>query len=191
MCFFAFVGKEFFVAKQLQKEADDLDILIKEHDVLLHACLKLQSKTVHAIAYLKKNKNYKLMGKWTEFSDAITELLLNSDYIADDLSNNNYGIITRNDRNMNDNNDETENNDHSERKSNNDGNIPANNENTSNNNNDQNSTITTTHINGLQLTKDANIAMPKPYQNKRISNGTSKRDMSSSNKKPLINLIKR
>ena len=46
--------KNFFLAEQLQKEADDLDILIKEHDILLRACLKLQSKTVHAIAYLKK-----------------------------------------------------------------------------------------------------------------------------------------
>ena len=48
-------------AELLQKEADDLDILIKEHDVLLRACLKLQSKSVHAIAYFQKNKNYKMM----------------------------------------------------------------------------------------------------------------------------------
>ena len=130
------------------------------------------------------------MGKWTELSDAITELLLNSDYIADEVSNNNDGINTRNDRNMNDNNNDTDNNGHSERTSSSDEHIPVNDENTSNNNNDQNSTITTTHIDGLQLPKDANIvrkrkisSMSKPYQNKRISNGTSKRDMSSSKKK--------
>ena len=29
------------------------------------------------------------MGKWTGIYDAITELLLNSDYIADEVSNNN------------------------------------------------------------------------------------------------------
>ena len=149
--------KNFFLAEQIQKEADDLDVLIKEHDVLLRACLKLKSKTVHAITLFKKNKNYKMMGKWTELSDAITELLLNSEYIADEVSNNNDGINTSNDRNMNDNNNETENNDHSERTSNSDGHIPVNDENTSNNNNDQNFTITTTHIDGLQLPKDANI----------------------------------
>ena len=54
---------------------------------------------------------------------------------------------------MNDNNNETEKNDHSERTSNSDGHIPVNDENTSNNNNDQNSTITTTHIDSLQLPK--------------------------------------
>ena len=120
------------------------------------------------------------------------------DYIADEVSNNNDGNITRNDGNINDNNNETESYDHNERKSNNNGNIPANDENTSNNNNDQNCTIITTHINGLQLPKDASItrkrkisSMTKPYQNKRISNGTSKRDMSSLKKKPLINSIKR
>ena len=94
-----------------------------------------------------------MMGKWTELSDAITELLLNSDYIADEVSNNNDRINTRNDRNMNDNNNETEKDDLSERTSNSDGHIPVNDENTSNNNNDQNSTITTTHINSLQLPK--------------------------------------
>ena len=31
----------FPLPEQLQREADDLDILIKEHDVLLRACLKL------------------------------------------------------------------------------------------------------------------------------------------------------
>jgi len=44
----------FFLAEQIQKEADDLDVLIKEHDVLLRACLKLKSKGVHAIAFFKK-----------------------------------------------------------------------------------------------------------------------------------------
>ena len=46
--------KIFFLAEQIQKEADDLDVLIKEHDVLLRACLKLKSKGVHAIAFFKK-----------------------------------------------------------------------------------------------------------------------------------------
>ena len=44
----------FSLAEQIQKEAIDLDGLIKEHDVLLRACLKLKSKTVHAIAFKKK-----------------------------------------------------------------------------------------------------------------------------------------
>ena len=138
------------------------------------------------------------MGKWTELSDVITELLLNYDYIADEVSNNNDGIDTRNDRNMNDNNNKTENNDHSERTSNSDGHIPVNDENTSNNNDDQNYTITTTHIDGLQLPKDANIvkkrkisSMPQPFLNKRITNGTSKRDISSSKKKTSHQFNKR
>ena len=33
--------KNFFLAEQIQKEANDLDVLIKEHDVLLRACQKL------------------------------------------------------------------------------------------------------------------------------------------------------
>ena len=51
--------KIFFLAEQIQKEADDLDVLIKEHDVLLRACLKLKSKTVHAIAFKKKIRTIK------------------------------------------------------------------------------------------------------------------------------------
>ena len=104
------------------------------------------------------------------------------------------GIPFYHDKNYN----ETENNDHGERTSNSDGHIPINDENTSNNINDQNSTITTTHIDCLQLPKDANIvrkrkisSMSKPYQNKRISNGTFKRDMSSSKKKTSHQLNKK
>ena len=51
--------KIFFLAEQIQKEADDLDVLIKEHDVLLRACLKLKSKTIHAIAFFKKIRTIK------------------------------------------------------------------------------------------------------------------------------------
>ena len=104
--------KNIFLAEQLQKETDDLEILIKEHDVLLRACLKLQLKPVHAIVYLKK---YKMIGNLTEQADAIIELLLNFDYVVDGQSHNNDGKIPKNDGNMNDNNNETENNEHNKK----------------------------------------------------------------------------
>ena len=75
--------------------------MTKEHDVLLRACLKLQPKSVHAIAYFRKNKDYKIMGNWTELADAITELLLNSGYVADEGSHNNDANAPRNDVNIN------------------------------------------------------------------------------------------
>ena len=115
---------------------------------------------------------------------------MNSDYVVDEGSHNNGGNIPKNNENMNDNNNETKNNEHNERRSNNDEDSPYNDENMNNNSNDQNVTAMTTHVNGLQLPKDAIItrrrkinSMTKPYQNKRVSNGISKRNMLSLKKK--------
>lgn len=53
MYFFAIVRKKCFTGKS-QKDADDLDIFIKEYEVFLRAYLRLQSKAVRVIAYFKK-----------------------------------------------------------------------------------------------------------------------------------------
>ena len=100
-----------------------------------------------------------MTGIQTELADAITEVLLNSDYISDEGSYNNDGNTLRNDGNMNDNNIETDNNEDNERRNNNDGNILNNDGNmNNNNNNDQNATTMITLVNSLQLPKG-------PWQN--------------------------
>ena len=62
---------------------------------------KIAAKISPCNCLFPKNKNYKMMGNWTELADAITELLLNSGYVADEGSHNNDANAPRNDVNIN------------------------------------------------------------------------------------------